>query len=249
MLKLLLLIWGFFDLIYKYLKNLIQNGEIITYVITLSLNIENQSLLRFFNSSIVSTNAKQNVRVVSMSGNIQEMCKNLLRKVQILINYGKLTAKTDSGLFWESPRMLNPQFDHQFHQLLLCVGCFTSKQHASVSQGRICSDKFSCCHTEIEVVDQLFYLTPIQYTDTGPTSPSADPLTPGAWQSSHLSVSTQKNPHGANGNRTPDLPLSRRTIIHQNCELFFAINHHPPCLHPFPPPSPPPLSLCLFFFI
>ena len=53
----------------------------------------------------------------------------------------------------------------------LFVGCLTSQQQASVSQGRICSDKFTCCHTEIEVADQTFYLTQSQYTDTGPTSP------------------------------------------------------------------------------
>ena len=60
----------------------------------------------------------------------------------------------------------------------LLVGCLTSHQHASVSQGCICSDNFTCCHTEIEVADQTFYLT--QYTDTGLTSLSADPITPGA---------------------------------------------------------------------
>ena len=68
------------------------------------------------------------------------------------------------------------------------VGCFTSQQQASVSQGRICSDNFTCCHTEIEVADQTFCLTQSQYTDTGPTSPSADPRTPGAWQGSHWSA-------------------------------------------------------------
>ena len=67
----------------------------------------------------------------------------------------------------------------------LLVGCLTSQQQASVSQGRICSDSFTCCHTEIEVADQTFYLTQSQYTDTRPTSPSADPITPGAWQGSH----------------------------------------------------------------
>ena len=71
---------------------------------------------------------------------------------------------------------------------VLLVGCFTSQQQASVSQGRICSDNFTCCHTEIEVADQAFYLTQSQYTDTGPTSPSADPVTPGAWQGSHWSA-------------------------------------------------------------
>ena len=62
----------------------------------------------------------------------------------------------------------------------LLVGCLTSQQQTSVSQGRICSDNFTCCHTEIEVADQTFYLTQSQYTDTGPTSPSGDPITPGA---------------------------------------------------------------------
>ena len=70
----------------------------------------------------------------------------------------------------------------------LFVGCLKSQQQVSVSQGRICSDYFTCCHTSIEVADQTFYLTQSQYTDTGPTSPSADPITPGAWQGSHWSA-------------------------------------------------------------
>ena len=36
-------------------------------------------------------------------------------------------------------------------------------------------------HNEIKVADQIFYLTQSQHTDTGPTSPSADPMTPGSW--------------------------------------------------------------------
>ena len=55
------------------------------------------------------------------------------------------------------------------------VGCLTSKQHASVSQGPICSENFMCCHTDIEVADQIFYLTQSLFTDIGPTSPRADP--------------------------------------------------------------------------
>ena len=70
----------------------------------------------------------------------------------------------------------------------LLVGCFTSQQQASVSQGRICLDNFTCCHTEIEVADQTFYLTQSQYTDTRPTSPSADPITSVPWQGSHWSA-------------------------------------------------------------
>ena len=101
------------------------------------------------------------------------------------------------------------------------VGCLTSQQQASVSQGRICSDNVTCCHTEIEVADPTFYLTQSQYTDSGPTSPSADPITPGAWQGSHWSANFEvtgmtlprKTPSGT-GFRTPDLPLSRRTPYH-----------------------------------
>ena len=68
----------------------------------------------------------------------------------------------------------------------VCVGCLMSQQHPSVFQGRICSDNFTCCHTEMEVAYQTFYLTQSQYTDT---SPSTDPITPGAWQGSHWSAS------------------------------------------------------------
>ena len=70
----------------------------------------------------------------------------------------------------------------------LLVGCLMSQQHARISQGPICSDNCMCCHTEIEVADQTFYLTQSEYTDAGPTSPSADPLAPGAWQGSHWSA-------------------------------------------------------------
>ena len=52
------------------------------------------------------------------------------------------------------------------------LACLTSQQHACVFQGRICSDKFTCCHTVVEVADQTFYLTQSQYADTGPTSPA-----------------------------------------------------------------------------
>ena len=74
--------------------------------------------------------------------------------------------------------------------LFVCwlVACLTSQQHASVSRGRICSYNCTCCHIEIEVADQTFYLTKSQYTDTGPTSPSTDLGTSGAWQGSHWSA-------------------------------------------------------------
>ena len=72
--------------------------------------------------------------------------------------------------------------------ILLFAGCLTSQQHASVSQGRVCSNNFTYCLPEIEVADPTPYLTQSQYTDTGPTSPSTDLITPGAWQGSHWSA-------------------------------------------------------------
>ena len=69
------------------------------------------------------------------------------------------------------------------------VSCLTSQQHASVSQGQIYSD--NGIYTETEVADQTFYLTQSQDTDTGPTSPSADPVTPDAWQGSHWSANIE----------------------------------------------------------
>ena len=87
------------------------------------------------------------------------------------------------------PRERRPEFDPLIPcGVYLLVACLTSQQHASVSQGRICTDNFTCCHIEIEGADQTFYLTQLQYTDTGPTSPSADPIMPGSWQGSHWSA-------------------------------------------------------------
>ena len=58
----------------------------------------------------------------------------------------------------------------------LLVGCIMSQQHASVYQRWISSDNCTCCYTEKRVADQTFCLTQSQYTDTGPTSLSADPI-------------------------------------------------------------------------
>ena len=77
------------------------------------------------------------------------------------------------------------------------VACLTSQQHTSVSQGRICAGDFTCWHTEIEVADPTFYLTQSQYTDNGPTSPSAGPVMPGAGLGSHWSANFE-----VTGNRT-----------------------------------------------
>ena len=96
---------------------------------------------------------------------------------------------------------------------LVCwlVGCLTSQQQASVSQGRICSDNFTCCHTEIEVADPTFYLTQSQYTDTGPTSPSADPITPGACQVTTGKIPSKRDSNPRSSTLEADaLPLGQR---------------------------------------
>ena len=68
--------------------------------------------------------------------------------------------------------------------LSLFEGCLRSQKHASVSKGPICSDNCMCCHTETEVADPTCYLIQSWYTDTGQTSSSTDPITPGTWQGS-----------------------------------------------------------------
>ena len=47
----------------------------------------------------------------------------------------------------------------------------------------------------MEVADPTFYLTQSQYTGTGPTSPSADPITPGAWNVTASTVGLKRNGH------------------------------------------------------
>ena len=64
------------------------------------------------------------------------------------------------------------------------VAVSKSQQHAGVDQGQIYIDNCTCCHTGIEVADKTFYLNQSLCTDTGPTSPRANHVTPGAWQGS-----------------------------------------------------------------
>ena len=62
--------------------------------------------------------------------------------------------------------------DHEEEEDCWLLACLTFQQHASVSQGRIYSDNFMCCHIKIEVADPTFHLTRSQYTDTGPSTPN-----------------------------------------------------------------------------
>ena len=88
---------------------------------------------------------------------------------------------------------------------LLLTSCLASQQPASVSQGCVCLDSCMCCHTEAEVTHRTCCLSHSQYTDTRPTSRSADPVTPDAWQcsrrSTHFEVTgmTRKKPERESG--------------------------------------------------
>ena len=96
-----------------------------------------------------------------------------------------MTRPGRAGVEPRTSRSRSARLNTRSRRRVLLVGCLTSQQHASVSQGRMCSDDFTCCHTEIVAADQIFYLTQSQFTDTRRTSPSADPIRPGAWQGSH----------------------------------------------------------------
>ena len=58
-----------------------------------------------------------------------------------------------SNVFWAESRRGSLRF------VCWLVNCLTSQKQASVSQGRVCTDNFTCCHTEIEDADQTFFLT------------------------------------------------------------------------------------------
>ena len=62
----------------------------------------------------------------------------------------------------------------------LLLGCLTSQQHATYLRGGS-AENITCCHTELEISDQTFHLTQSLYTDSRPTSPNTDLLTPGTW--------------------------------------------------------------------
>ena len=75
----------------------------------------------------------------------------------------RVWKKSKNEVLWIMPYVsvvATSQYEHVFHSdaagICLLVGCLTPQQHASVSQRRICTDNFTCCHTEIEVADQIF---------------------------------------------------------------------------------------------
>ena len=122
---------------------------------------------------------------------VQNTCDRQLRRlwpVLSLLQRCPLHKATREDMWPVSTSLTTKLYGCKQELEMLLVGCLTSQQHASVSQGRICSDNFTYCHPDTQVADQTFHLTQSQYTDTGPTSPSADSITPGAWQGSHWSA-------------------------------------------------------------
>ena len=111
------------------------------------------------------------------------------------------------------------------------VGCLTSQQPASISQGRICSDSCTCCHTEIQVADQTFYRSQSQYIDTGPTSPSADPITPDAWQGSHWSANFEVTGMTRSGKIPSQAGFELRTLQFRAGRLNHFISKQIECMH------------------
>ena len=69
-----------------------------------------------------------------------------------------LSAASLSWLPCQTPAVTGPAVGLFVGWLVL-----TSHQHDGASQGRICLDKCTCCHTEIEVANQTFYLNHSQY--------------------------------------------------------------------------------------
>ena len=70
------------------------------------------------------------------SAELPSFCQSSLACQFLLVAQCIDKSTTNSVFLW-----------YRSQRVCLFVGCLTSQQHASVSQGRICSDKFTCCHT------------------------------------------------------------------------------------------------------
>ena len=60
------------------------------------------------------------------------------------------------GKVFSPPFFLHRNVDKIGVRIALLFYWLLNVQHARVSQGRICTDNFTCCHSEIEVADQAF---------------------------------------------------------------------------------------------
>ena len=79
---------------------------------------------------------------------------------------------------------------------------YRAPRRATVPQERISLDRCMFCHSWIEVANQTCYLADPKHTDIGLTSPSADPIAPGAWQDIHWSTNVEVTGETRPGNRS-----------------------------------------------
>ena len=96
----------------------------------------------------------------------------------LLVAYRRSNISCISGICWLLIVQATSSVSQGFCWLLIVPA--TSR----VSQGRICSDHFTCCHTET-VAGQTDCPTQSRCTDTGPTRHITGPITPGVWHSKH----------------------------------------------------------------
>ena len=103
----------------------------------------------------------------------QNKTRNRERDKRKKCNYHPLTrtrllsfwSRTRFSVIHATPSLLEAFWqkqDYSQHQQQQRRKCYLlvvqhPQQHASVSQGQICSDNCTCCHTEIEVADQTFH--------------------------------------------------------------------------------------------
>ena len=69
-------------------------------------------------------------------------------------SFNRTTRKTEQAVSVRVSERTNTSKER-----LLAAGCRTSQQHASVSQGLICSDNCMCCRADIEVAAQIFWVS------------------------------------------------------------------------------------------
>ena len=88
-----------------------------------------------------------------------KLCHSLLKSLEHGLDVyqpKQVAAQTNNGLSRDGPFWLEP-FEICSHN----------------------SDNCTCCHTEVPVAQQICYLTQSEHSSPRPTSPGADPLTPG----------------------------------------------------------------------
>ena len=163
---------------------------------SLSINVSHSALFCFNQCISLSQHCSLSISVshsvlfcISQCISLSQCCSvsiNVSHSVSIVLFLSVYLTQSALFCFYECISLTQ----HCSVRVCWLVGCLTSQQHASVYQGRICSDNFTCCHTEIEVADPTYRLTQSQFTDTGLISFSTDPIMPGAWQGSHWSANT-----------------------------------------------------------